>query len=279
MQSKIYVVASPLGNLEDLSPRAKRILEEVDLIACEDTRRTGQLLHSLNILNKKLISYYDGNEIKRAQELITQLKQGSQTLALVSDAGTPAIADPGYRLIKLAHEAQIPVLPIPGPSTLSSLISVSGLASDRVLFIGFLPRKKSEWEHELSTWKSSRASILAFESTNRIIDSLDVIAESFPKALICLGRELTKIYEEVRLFTIAEAKLWAREHTHLKGELALMLSLQIDEAGQEEDMWAPFLSKAKFLLGKGLSVKDTVEFFADEVPDKKTFYKKLHELP
>lgn len=277
MPSHIYVVATPLGNREDLSPRAKRILQEADLIACEDTRRTGQLLESLGISHSTLISYYDANEEKRAEELVERVHNSQLKLALVSDAGTPAIADPGFRLIKRAHEMKIPISPIPGPSTLTSLVSVSGLASDRVLFVGFLPRKKQDLIKAVHQWKKSQASVVAFESPNRLCESLEVLSNEIPKARICIGRELTKIYEEIHLFTMPEARKWAEEHTHLKGELALMIESFAEEDSVEED-WEPFLKKAKFLLSRNVSTKDIVECFADSVPDKKEFYRRVLSL-
>jgi 16S rRNA (cytidine1402-2'-O)-methyltransferase len=278
VSARIYVVATPLGNREDLSPRAKRILQEADLIACEDTRRTGQLLNSMEIPHANLLSYFDANEMQRAKELIERIENSQLTLALVSDAGTPAIADPGFRLIKLAHEHKIPVLPVPGPSTLSALISVSGLPSDRVLFVGFLPRKKNSLLDEIQIWKKTRATILAFETPNRLCETLAVFAESLPNAQICIGRELTKIYEEVHLFSIAEAQKWAEEHTHLKGELAMMIDPALSEEESVEEEWGPLLQKAKFLKERGLSAKDLVEFFSDQVSDKKELYRRMAQL-
>lgn len=278
MSARIYVVATPLGNREDLSPRARKTLQEAQLIACEDTRRTGQLLRSLEIPYAGLVSYYDANEVQRAEELIQRIQNENLTLALVSDAGTPAIADPGFRLIKLAHEHGIPVVTIPGPSTLSALISVSGLPSDRVLFVGFLPRKKSQVIEEIQIWKKSRASIVAFETPNRLCESLTTIAEHLPSAQVCIGRELTKIYEEVHLFPIKQALQWAEEHTHLKGELALMLDPVLSEEETIHEEWEPLLQKAKFLRERGLSAKDLVEFFSDEVVDKKELYKRMAQL-
>lgn len=278
MSARIFVVATPLGNREDLSPRARKTLQEADLIACEDTRRTGQFLRSLEIPYVSLVSYYDANEVQRAEELIERIQNESLTLALVSDAGTPAIADPGFRLIKLAHECNIPVLAIPGPSTLSALISVSGLPSDRVMFVGFLPRKKKQLEEDIHLWKKSKASIVAFEAPNRLCESLEVIAQHLPSAQLCIGRELTKIYEEVRHFPIAEAIEWAKAHTHLKGELALMLDPVLREEESISDEWDSLLEKAKFLRERGVSAKDLTEFFSDQVSDKKELYKRMAQL-
>ena len=278
MSAQIFVVATPLGNREDLSPRAQRILQTADLIACEDTRRTGQLLRSLEIVHAQLVSYYDAIEGKRAEDLITRVQSEQLSLALVSDAGTPAIADPGFRLVKRAHELGIPVRVIPGPSTLSALVSVAGLPSDRILFVGFLPRKKNQLIAEIATWKQSLASIVAFESPLRLQDSLAVLAEQLPNAEICIGRELTKLYEEVQTSSIAQAVQWAKAHTHLKGELALMIHTATTEEEKADVEWEPLLRKAQFLLERGLSHKDIVACLGDEHIDRKELYRRLLEL-
>ncbi len=275
MSAHISVVATPLGNREDLSPRARKVLQEADLIACEDTRRTRILLQSLEIPYKELFSYYDANEEQRAKELIERILHSHIKVALVSDAGTPAVADPGFRLIKLAHEHKIPVLSIPGPSTLAALISISGLPSDRVLFVGFLPRKKNQLLEDLEIWKGAKASILAFETPHRLCDSLQVLAEAVPHSQICIGRELTKLHEEVHVFSISEALKWAVAHTHLKGELAVMLDLSAGTVSEEDFEWAPLLKKAKFLKERGISTKDLVDFFSDSVKNKKELYKRM----
>ncbi len=275
MSAQIFVIATPLGNLEDLSPRARRVLEEVDFIACEDTRRTGQLLQLLAIPKKELVSYYDAVEDHRAPALIDRIQEKAQSLALVSDAGTPAIADPGFRLIRLAHEANIPVIAVPGPSTLSTLISVSGLPSDRVLFVGFLPRKKNQLMAEIQSWKRIRASIVALETPPRVEAALRVIAELVPNAEICIGRELTKLHEELRMFSITEALDWAVGHTHLKGELALMIHIPVETESDADCDWDALLGKARFLHERGLTHKDLVEFLAHESIDRKELYQRL----
>ncbi len=275
-QAKIYIVATPLGNREDFSKRAKEILEQVDLIACEDTRRTGLFLQSLGISKRTLITYFDAIEEKRAKDLITRISEEQLTCALVTDAGTPAIADPGFRLVKLAHEFKIPVSPIPGPSALSAIVSVSGLASDRILFVGFLPRKKNQALDEIASWKKTKASIVAYESAERISESLKILAEYLPQAQICIGRELTKIYEEIHTFSIQEALIWAENHKTLKGELALMIDPCFPEEKKDnEEAWECLLEKADYLLKCGLSHKDVVGFFADSEFDKKELYQRI----
>lgn len=278
-QAKIYVVATPLGHRDDFSKRAKEILEQVDLIACEDTRRTGLFLQSLGISKRPLITYFDAIEEKRAKDLVTRISNEQLSCALVSDAGTPAIADPGFRLIKLAHEHKIPVSPIPGPSALSALVSVSGLASDRILFIGFLPRKKNQLLDEIASWQQTQASIVAYETAERIHDSLEILAERLPQAQICIGRELTKMFEEIHTFSIQEALRWAKEHKTLKGELALMIDPCFPKEEKVDDAaWAALLEKASYLLKCGLSHKDVVGFFTDSDFDKKELYQRILKL-
>lgn len=276
MSGRIYVVATPLGNAEDLSPRARRILAEVDFIACEDTRKTGLLLHGLGIQGKTLVSYFDAKELEKSFEIIERISKSGESCALVSDAGTPAIADPGYRLLKLAHEKKIEVHSVPGPSALSTLVSVSGLPSDQFLFVGFLPRKTKELETALDLWKQLRVSVVAFESPKRFQKSLEFLSLHVPNACISIGREMTKLYEEIVQLRILEALSWAKEHSHLKGELALMIDFRIEDSPKSSDEL--LIPKAKFLLEKGLSTKDVVEFFSEDLADKKDFYKRVSEL-
>ncbi|MBP6217529.1 MAG: 16S rRNA (cytidine(1402)-2'-O)-methyltransferase [Oligoflexales bacterium] len=281
--SKIYVIASPIGNLEDLSPRAKRILFEVDWIACEDTRRARTLLSQLGTesereaskKNQRFISYFDPVEEARADQLIKSMLEEPLSLALISDAGTPCLADPGYRLVHLARKMGIPVIPIPGPSALTCLVSASGLPSDRVLFVGFLPRKKEELKKEFSSWKRASASIVCLESATRLLASLEVLQELCPEALVCVGREMTKTYEEFITAGIEDVLSWAKGHEHLKGEVSLMISLRTkDSKDKSDDIPEGWEEKIQFLLKKRLSVRDITEFLSIEssIP-RKTIYK------
>ncbi|MBI2603716.1 MAG: 16S rRNA (cytidine(1402)-2'-O)-methyltransferase [Deltaproteobacteria bacterium] len=273
MGPKVFIVATPLGNLKDCSLRMKEVLASVDLIACEDTRVTRKLLAALEIKGPPLISYYDQVEERRAEELIRRVQDDGISLAVLSDAGTPCIADPGYRLVKKARERGIPVIPIPGPSALATLISTSGLASDRVLFVGFLPRKEKALREEIQSWRNVRASIVAFETAKRLAATLELMAEQLPSAFVCVGRELTKAFEEIHTLPVAQASQWAKDHKSLKGELSLMIDPGKTDAKSDESR---LLEKAKFLRSKGLSNRDIMEFFGDRVEDRKAFYKGLN---
>ena len=195
MPGILYVVATPIGNLEDITERALRILREVDEIAAEDTRRTGRLLHHFGI-DKPLLSYHDRTERRKAPVLVEKILQG-RNLALVSDAGTPLISDPGYRLVRAAVDAGIRVVPVPGPSAATTLLSVSGLPSDRFVFEGFLPIKKGRRRERLERLREEKRTVILYESPHHIERSLAEIEEILGDREIVVGRELTKVFEEI----------------------------------------------------------------------------------
>ena len=194
MSGTLYVVATPIGNLEDITFRAVRILGEVDRIACEDTRQTRKLLDRYSIATP-LVSYHEHNEQSRSDELLRDLLAG-KSIALVSDAGTPLIADPGYRLVRKARQQGVRVTPVPGPSALLVALSASGLATDAFLFGGFVPPKKSQRRKLLEELKTSQATLVFYEAPHRILETLDDVAEVLGDRPIVLARELTKIHEE-----------------------------------------------------------------------------------
>jgi len=191
----LYVVATPIGNLEDVSERALRTLREVDLIAAEDTRRTGKLLAHYGI-SKALTSYHDAAERKKAPELVAELVAG-KSLALVSDAGTPLLSDPGYRLVRGALDAGVDVVPIPGASAATALLSVSGLASDRFVFEGFLPQREGRRRRRLEALRAEARTLLLYESPHHVERTLREIEEILGDREIVVGRELTKVFEEI----------------------------------------------------------------------------------
>lgn len=232
-QPALYVVATPIGNLDDMTPRAIATLKNVDIIAAEDTRNTRKLLTHFNISGAELISYHDHVEDERSDKLIRRMIKEGVSIALVSDAGTPCVADPGYRLVKLAKEHGIKVHPVPGASALTSLISASGLPSDRVLFIGFLPTKSSDLRREVQSWSKTNAAIVYFEPTRRLEVSLSVIAEIYPNAEVAIGRELTKLYEEIETKPVSEAISWLQGHSVLKGEAVVMVHMGVAAQGSE----------------------------------------------
>ena len=191
----LYVVATPIGNLGDASSRTKEMLGSVHRIACEDTRVTGSLLAHLDIPKPSLVSYREENEASRAEELLEDLRKGYD-IALVADAGTPAVSDPGFRLVRACRKAQLPVVPIPGPNAAVVALSASGLPSDRFYFIGFLPPKSAGRKRFLKDHHSFPSTLIVYESVHRIEKFLNEIVEELgPDRIISVARELTKKFE------------------------------------------------------------------------------------
>lgn len=218
----LYIVGTPLGNLEDMTFRAIRILKEVDLIAAEDTRHTGKLLQHFQIETPQ-ISYYEHNANRRTPELIKRLEKGD-AIALVTDAGMPAISDPGYELVKACTEAQINVIPIPGATAAMTALAASGIESDRFIFEGFLPTKTKERKARLQQIQRETRSLIFYEAPHRILQTLTDFAELFGQNRpIVLARELTKMHEQFWRGTIGEALSYYQENTP-KGEFTLVVS-------------------------------------------------------
>jgi 16S rRNA (cytidine1402-2'-O)-methyltransferase len=261
----IFIVATPIGNLDDLTPRALATLKNVDMIAAEDTRNTRKLLTHFGITGKELISYHDHVEETRSKQLIERIVADRLTLALVSDAGTPCVADPGYRLVRLAKKEGITVHPVPGASALTSLISASGLPSDRVLFVGFLPTKESELRREIQSWSVARAAVVYFEPTRRLEVSLASIAEIYPDAEVSVGRELTKMYEEIATLPVEEMLSWIRGHGVLKGEAVVMVYPNVSNDAEEAGDEASAVALAKAAALKGFSAGKTLKDLLKEL--------------
>jgi 16S rRNA (cytidine1402-2'-O)-methyltransferase len=217
----LYIVSTPIGNLEDITLRALRILREVDWIAAEDTRHTGLLLKHFDI-QKPLTSYFEGNEMKKREFILSKLKQGNR-IALVSDAGTPGISDPGFRLIQLVIENEIPVVPIPGPSAVITALSISGLPTDAFLFKGFLPHKSKKRRDLLKQLEEIKETLIFYESPHRLSETLRDILDLFGDREMVLTRELTKMYEEVLRGKVSEIQTQIGERK-LKGEMTLIIS-------------------------------------------------------
>lgn len=193
----LYLVATPIGNMEDITLRAIKTLRQVDIIACEDTRKTGLLLQKLEIKNKPLLlSYYEENEQGRIPQIINFLEEG-KSVALVSNAGTPTISDPGYKLVRECINQNIPVESIPGPSSVLTALTISGLPTDKFLFLGFLPKKEGKRKNILESLPK-KTTIIFFESPYRLIKTLKLLKEIFGDIEIVVCRELTKVFEEVR---------------------------------------------------------------------------------
>jgi len=217
----LYVVSTPIGNMEDITLRALRILKEVDLIAAEDTRRAGLLLKHFGI-ETPLTSYFEGNELKKREFILEKLKEG-KNVALVSDAGTPGVSDPGFRLIQLAIENQLPIVPIPGSSAVITALSVSGLPTDAFLFRGFLPHKSKKRKDLLKELENVRETLIFYESPHRISETLCDILEILGDREIVLTRELTKAYEEIIRGKVSEIQNQVGDRA-LKGEITLVIS-------------------------------------------------------
>ncbi len=217
----LYIVSTPIGNLEDITLRALRILKEVDLIAAEDTRHTILLLRHFGV-QTPLTSYFEGNELKKKEFILFKLKQGNR-VALVSDAGTPGISDPGFRLIQTAIENQISIVPIPGPSAAITALSISGLPTDAFLFKGFLPHKSKKRQDLLKQLGEARETLIFYESPHRLSEALNDLLNVLGDREMVLTRELTKIYEEVLRGNVSEIKKQIGERK-LKGEITLVVS-------------------------------------------------------
>jgi 16S rRNA (cytidine1402-2'-O)-methyltransferase len=264
-QPVLFVVATPIGNLDDMTPRAIATLKNVDIIAAEDTRTTRKLLSHFNISGAELVSYHDHVEEERSRQLIDRMLRHGLSVALVSDAGTPCVADPGYRLVRLAKEHHIKVHPIPGASALTSLISASGLPSDRVLFVGFLPTKTSDLRRDVQSWAKSNAAIVYFEPTRRLEASLAVIAEIYPNAEVAIGRELTKLYEEIETKPVKEALSWLTGHSVLKGEAVVMVHMGQPSDDGEEIQQELLIKQARAAAVRGFSSGKTLKDLLKEL--------------
>lgn len=217
----LYIISTPIGNLEDITLRALRTLKEIDLIAVEDTRHASILLKRYEI-SKPLTSYFEGNELKKTEFILSKLEEG-QKVALLSDAGTPGISDPGFKLIRLAIERDIPIIPIPGPSAIITALTVSGLPTDSFLFKGFLSHKSKKRRDQLEGLKDIKETIILYESPHRIKETLNDILEILGDREIVLARELTKIYEEVLRGKVSEIinRIGGKK---IKGEITLVIS-------------------------------------------------------
>ena len=229
MPGRLIVCPTPIGNLQDLSPRAQQALGEADLVACEDTRRAGLLFTRLDIPTPRLVSYHEGNEAERAVQLAQQVERGAK-VTLISEAGTPVISDPGYRLIRACLERDLDVEVLPGPSAVTTALVASGLPSDKWRFEGFLPRRAGELERVLR----SAETVVAFESPRRLPQSLAALAALAPDRPAAVCRELTKLHEEVARATLGELARRFRED--VKGEIVVVIAPARSEGASGPDL-------------------------------------------
>jgi 16S rRNA (cytidine1402-2'-O)-methyltransferase len=228
MPSTLYLVATPIGNLADITYRAIQILKNVDLIACEDTRHTRKLLQHYDI-NTKLISYHDHNEQDRANELVERLKQGDD-IAVVSDAGTPAISDPGFRLVRAAIENGIPVVPVPGPSALISALISAGLPTNEFYFAGFLPARSGARQTRLNELKTIPATLVFYEAPHRLLATLKDALQVLGEREAVVARELTKLHEELRRGRLSDLVAHYSDENP-RGEIVLLIDRTVLNAG------------------------------------------------
>ena len=222
MPGLLYLVATPIGNLEDITYRAVRILGEVDLVACEDTRQTHKLLEHYGI-HKPAVSYHEHNENERTEELAARLRAGA-VIALVSDAGTPLLSDPGYRLVKAAVRDGIPVQPVPGPSAALAALAGSGLPTDAFHFGGFLPAKEGQRERVLKELAEETATLVFYEAPHRVLEALESIERVLGARAVVVARELTKIHEEFLRGTAGEIRAALAERDSIKGEFTILIA-------------------------------------------------------
>jgi 16S rRNA (cytidine1402-2'-O)-methyltransferase len=259
-QGRLFVVATPIGNLEDITLRALRILKEVDLIAAEDTRHTRKLLAHYAI-STRLVSYHDHNKESRAPELIEKLK-GNWDIALVSDAGTPAISDPGYFLIGKAKEGGITVVSVPGACAAVAALSISGLPSDRFLFVGFLARKKKKRTEVLQGLKSKGMTLIFYESPHRLLRTLADLVSVVGDRSAVVARELTKYHEEVIRGSLSEILATLSDRDRIRGECTLLVEGRKEKEFKSDELVVDELER---LAKEGsVSVKDAVRTVAGE---------------
>ena len=258
---KLILVGTPIGNLEDASPRALRTLEEADIVACEDTRRTKKLLTHFGLRVKDLVVYNEGNERRQADELVARIERGA-TVALVSDAGMPGLSDPGYRLVRACVDRGIVVEVVPGPTASVSALAVSGLPPGRFVFEGFLPRKSGERRRRLVELKSEPRTIVFFESPHRIVDSLEDLLDVLGDRPAALVRELTKMFEETKRGPLSELLDAARSEGP-RGEIVVVVGGAIHDDRPEV---APdeLARRARALMEEGMDRKAAMAQVARE---------------
>lgn len=240
-RGNLYIVATPIGNLEDITLRAIRILKDSDIIASEDTRRTKILLEHYGI-RKKMVSYHEHNSKKRTEDLLAQVNSG-KNIALVSDAGTPCISDPGRYIVKRAREEGIDVIPVPGPSSIMAALSVSGINLDSFYFLGFLPSRATERRNILKDLWQFGCPVIFFESPHRILDTLDDIAIFYPEKSIIVFRELTKLHEEILEGTPEEIKSTILNKDAVRGEFLILIDKSEFERDKGEKEKSSVLNK------------------------------------
>jgi 16S rRNA (cytidine1402-2'-O)-methyltransferase len=258
MPGLLYVVSTPIGNLEDITYRAVRILKEADWIACEDTRTTKRLLDHYGI-QTRTVSYHEFNEFSRTEDLVARLKQG-ETGALVSDAGTPLLSDPGYRVVRAAVQAGIRIDALPGPSALLAGLVVSGLPTDQFHFGGFLPAKQGQRTRLLESLRHEPATLIFYEAPHRILESLDDIAATLGEREAVVARELTKMHEEVLRGTAAQIRAVLEARDAIRGEFVVLIAKASEPAHDD----TPPEQAVELLVRAGVDRMDAMKTVARE---------------
>lgn len=272
-EGMLYLCATPIGNLEDITLRVLRVLQEADVIYCEDTRNTLKLLRHFEIA-KPLQSYHDHSPEARAQKIAEDVRAGRQ-VALVSDAGMPVISDPGFDLVNLFRRENLPYTVLPGASASLTALVLSGIAADRFLFEGFLPRKKKDLEARLALLDKERATAIIYESPHRLSATLDVFAKRWPERECAAVREITKRFEE----TVRGTTVSVRDHFNAnvpRGEFVLILGGAVETETSAEDTLAQGLALAKQLIQEGASTNQAAKEAAQATGlSKRTIYQAL----
>ncbi len=271
----LYLVATPIGNLKDLTFRAIEILNACDLILCEDTRHSLGLLKHYDI-SKPLRSYHQFNEAASLDKILTELKQG-KVLALISDAGTPGVSDPGERLVKACIEAEIPVIPIPGPCAAIAALSCSGLPTHLFQFVGFLPRQKGELRSLLREHLEYKGTTICYEAPHRLHTFLQTLGEMAPHRMLVIARELTKKFEEWKRGTAAELLThWAEPHS-IKGEIVLLIAPSTEKGPSNWEDWSPQEHVDWVQKTFSISLKDAIKIVAEiRLVPKRILYQAIH---
>lgn len=272
MAGRLHVVATPIGNMGDLSPRAAEVLGSVDVVAAEDTRVTGKLLARVGA-KARMVSYREQTEHRWADELVARMLEGA-SVALVSDAGTPTISDPGYRLVHAAAEAGIEIVAVPGPSAVIALLSISGLPTDRFRFEGFPPSKASARRQLLESLRGTGSTVVFYESPHRVVDFLGEVADALGDPPVAAGRELTKMHEEVVRGRASEvaARFSAKEP---KGEF--VVAVRVDAV--EEELTGDALETAvQHLHDLGLPAKEIAARLKPRGAHRRDVYEVLRRL-
>lgn len=273
MPGTLYLVATPIGNLEDITLRALRVLREADLVACEDTRQTRKLLVHYGI-GTATASYHEHNEAARSRELVAKLLAGT-TVALVSDAGMPLISDPGYRLVRAAIDHGIRVEAVPGASALATALAASGLATDSFHFGGFLPAKSGQRLKALEALKDEPATLIFYEAPHRIVDALAAVEEALGERPVVVARELTKVHEEFLRGTAAEVRAVLMARESVKGEITLLIGKRSGVARDD----TPLADAVAASVAQGVSRMEAIKAVAHRRGlSKRQVYGELEKL-